>query len=95
MGENNISSANQLWKESQSSLSFKDWLIREKEKGMFIPNKAVLNEVGGDILADETKESSQTVSVNNKKNFNRINNVLMLSVLVAVGFLAYKKYSTK
>jgi hypothetical protein len=32
-------SANQLWKESNTSLSFKDWLDREKEKGKFIPNK--------------------------------------------------------
>lgn len=32
-------SANQLWKESNTSLSFKDWLEREKQKGMFIPNK--------------------------------------------------------
>lgn len=32
-------SANQLWRESNTSLSFKDWLDREKEKGRFIPNK--------------------------------------------------------
>lgn len=32
-------SANQLWKESHTTLSFKDWLEREKEKGIFIPNK--------------------------------------------------------
>jgi hypothetical protein len=32
-------SANQLWKESNTTLSFKDWLDREKEKGKFIPNK--------------------------------------------------------
>ena len=32
-------SANQLWKESNTSLSFKDWIEREKEKGIFILNK--------------------------------------------------------
>jgi len=32
-------SANQLWKESNTTLSFKDWLDREKQKGKFIPNK--------------------------------------------------------
>ena len=32
-------SANQLWKESNTTLSFKHWLEREKEKGKFIPNK--------------------------------------------------------
>jgi hypothetical protein len=32
-------SANQLWKESKTSLSFKEWLEREKSKGKFILNK--------------------------------------------------------
>jgi len=32
-------SANQLWKESNTTLTFKTWLEREKEKGQFIPNK--------------------------------------------------------
>ena len=35
-------SANQLWKESNTTLSFKDWLDREKEKGKFIPNKKLI-----------------------------------------------------
>ena len=34
-----VRSANQLWKESNTSLTFKDWIDREKQKGMFIPNK--------------------------------------------------------
>ena len=37
--DNFIKSANQLWKESNTTLSFKDWLDREKSKGKFIPNK--------------------------------------------------------
>lgn len=37
--DNFTKSANQLWKESNTTLSFKDWLDREKEKGKFIPNK--------------------------------------------------------
>lgn len=37
--DNFSKSANQLWKESNTSLSFKDWLDREKQKGNFIPNK--------------------------------------------------------
>ena len=32
-------SANQLWKESNTTLTFKTWLEREKEKGQFIHNK--------------------------------------------------------
>lgn len=37
--DNFSKSANQLWKESNTTLSFKDWLDREKQKGKFIPNK--------------------------------------------------------
>ena len=37
--DNFTKSANQLWKESNTTLSFKDWLEREKNKGNFIPNK--------------------------------------------------------
>jgi hypothetical protein len=37
--DNFTKSANQLWKESNTTLSFKNWLDREKEKGRFIPNK--------------------------------------------------------
>ena len=37
--DNFTKSANQLWKESNTSLSFKDWIDREKNKGKYIPNK--------------------------------------------------------
>jgi len=37
--DNFTKSANQIWKESNTTLSFKNWLDREKEKGKFIPNK--------------------------------------------------------
>jgi hypothetical protein len=40
--DNFTKSANQLWKESNTSLSFKDWLEREKTKGKFIPNRKFL-----------------------------------------------------
>jgi hypothetical protein len=37
-------SANKIYKESGSSLPFKDWLEREKNKGKFIPNAQALKE---------------------------------------------------
>lgn len=45
-------SANQLYKESGSSLSFKDWIQREKDKGIFIKND-LLN----DVVKDEKTPS--------------------------------------
>ena len=38
-------SANQLWRESGTSLSFKDWIQREKDKGVQIKNKLLENVV--------------------------------------------------
>jgi len=37
-------SANKIYKQSGSSLPFKDWLEREKNKGKFIPNAQALKE---------------------------------------------------
>jgi hypothetical protein len=47
-------SANQLWRESNTSLSFKDWLDREKEKGRFIPNKKFKSVDGIDTAKAES-----------------------------------------
>lgn len=41
--ETNTKSANELYRESGSKLSFKDWITAEKKKGHFIGNKK-LNE---------------------------------------------------
>jgi hypothetical protein len=42
-------SANQLWKDSNTSLSFKEWIEREKSKGVFIPNKKFIAFNGVDL----------------------------------------------
>jgi glycogen debranching enzyme len=66
-------SANQLWKESNTSLSFKDWLDREKEKGKFIPNKKFKGVDGIDttkidaILEDANQKAIDTLGLNGKK----------------------------
>jgi hypothetical protein len=49
-------SANKIYKESGSSLPFKDWLEREKNKGKFIPNAQALKEFknfDGDAMTEE------------------------------------------
>ena len=69
----NFKSANQLWKESNTSLSFKDWLDREKEKGKFIPNKKFKGVDGIDatkidtILEDANQKAIDTLGLDGKK----------------------------
>lgn len=81
-----IKSANQRYKESGSSLSFKDWIEREKAKGIVIP------QIGVTDVFEETKAKLE--SKENKKPNNKIvgldKRILMLSALVIVGAVAYK-----
>lgn len=57
-------SANQLWKESNTTLSFKDWLDREKNKGKFIPNKKFLSVNGIDTTQlDKVLEEANVKAV--------------------------------
>lgn len=96
-------SANQIWKESGSTLSFKDWLQREKDKGRFLPNKTLseFNSIEGDVatlnvnadVITEKKSKSKVVS----KNYYF--DVAKIAVIVAVGFIiggfAFNYYKKK
>ena len=71
--DNFSKSANQLWKESNTTLSFKDWLEREKEKGKFIPNKKFLNANGIDttrvdkVLEEANQKTADTLDISSTK----------------------------
>ena len=54
-------SANQLWRESGTSLSFKDWIQREKDKGVEIKNKLL------EDVVDSFKETNETDTVETKR----------------------------
>jgi hypothetical protein len=66
-------SANQLWKESNTTLSFKDWLDREKQKGKFIPNKKFKGVDGVDtaeldkVLEEANAKAVDSLGLNSTK----------------------------
>jgi len=66
-----IKSANQLWKESNTSLSFKDWIEREKSKGVFIPNKKFMAFEGVDTEASVNNSSIQDTLNISKERFEK------------------------
>jgi hypothetical protein len=66
-----VKSANQLWKESNTSLSFKDWLEREKSKGVFIPNKKYLAFEGVDTDASINNSSIKDTLNISKDRFEK------------------------
>lgn len=52
---NFVKSKNQLWKESGTTLRFKDWLEREAMKGTIPPKEHLLNVDGAPNVLDTTK----------------------------------------
>jgi hypothetical protein len=97
-------SANQLWKESGSTLSFKNWLQREKDKGRFLPNKKLMefNSVDGDSNVKSSQELIQETLNKNKSNavpknitYGLSKAVILISATLILGAVAYKIYQKK
>jgi hypothetical protein len=64
-------SKNQLWKESGTTLRFKDWLEREAMKGTIPPKEQLLNVEGKDEALDTTK-LEDSLGINNTDKFEKI-----------------------
>jgi hypothetical protein len=80
-----IKTANQLYKESGSTLPFKQWIEREKAKGIFIPNvnaNEEMKNVVGDNGLDTTNENKPSPLMRN------------IAVVVVIGILGYFAYKT-
>lgn len=58
--ETDQKSANVLYRESNTSLSFKEWVAREKQKGVFMKNATLQNVI----------ESSKEAFTEKKSNFD-------------------------
>lgn len=97
----NGKSANQLWKESGTSLSFADWIQREKDKGRFLPNKLV-SEVT-DSITNSVKNSlgvnSDGSTTPEKKDTNKVVGlnpwVIVASLSIIGGAILYSIISKK
>jgi len=92
-------SANQLWRESGTTLSFKDWLNREKRKHVnfngeqekqqvMMVNKP-LNDTIKQTLGDIKKEVGFKTEASGKSVFG-VNKTLI--ILVGVGVIAFVTY---
>jgi hypothetical protein len=104
-------SPNRLWRESGTSLSFADWIQREKDKGAFLANKKFDNfsNVNGfidnDTWIEQLKSQARinlgidkVVSDKKKKDntFVGLNkNILILSGIIIIGAIGYKIYQNR
>jgi hypothetical protein len=87
MDNNTTKSANQLYRESGTTLPFKEWIEREKSKGIHIPNVEANNEMLS-LLGDETK----TMDKDNKK---MIGNIMFTIGIISLAYITYRLVKTK
>ena len=84
-------SANKLYKDSGTTLSFKEWLEREKAKGKFIPNVQAMEEIvnaDGGVSEQPSEKSEITAkSVENKQLFT---SVARVGLIVVLAYFVYR-----
>jgi phage anti-repressor protein len=81
-----IKSANQLYRESGSTLPFKQWIEREKEKGIFIPNVEAQNEMMN-VMGSESESSG--------KQNHLVRNIAVLAIIGVLGYFVYRTIKNK
>jgi hypothetical protein len=92
-----LKSANQLYRESGSSLPFKTWLEREKEKGTFMYANGLqskINEAIAENLSDaaESGEPKRELPTNTILGLNKYVVIgLGLVAVAAIGYGIYKR----
>lgn len=76
-------SANKLYQESGSSLSFKDWLEREKAKGMFIPNANAIEQFNNADGNETKKEPTDNTAI--------VRNIAIVGAIIVFGYFILRK----
>ena len=91
----NGKSANQIWKESGTTLSFADWIQREKDKGRFLPNQ-IVSEVTdsiknslGDLKESLGIDATQKDTSSNTKVVGLSKWVIVASLAIIGGAIVY------
>jgi|TARA_Y100000114_G_scaffold157153_1_gene187471 hypothetical protein len=90
--------ANQMYKESGSTLPFTQWLNREKAKGVVIPQKGVSDTIDEDLqkqLIGENEKEFSNFTDDKNKIFGLNKTILILSGVIIIGAIAYKVYVKK
>ena len=100
-----VKSANQRWKESNTTLSFKDWISREKEKYASATGEQVNDFIANKHLNENIQETLKKVEyanatgelqteLQNKTIFGLNKNIILFSGLIIIGAIAYKIYKS-
>lgn len=79
--------ANQLYKQSNSSLTFKEWLKNNQQKGLLDNHEKMYNMIDGE--EDEEEQSTTTTTKPTTQRAVTKMNMLNIVALVGIGFLIY------
>jgi hypothetical protein len=107
--ETTLKSPNRLWRDSGTSLSFADWIQREKDKNNFLINKKFENfaNVQGesndtDWLESAKQESRDFFGIDKSLDKKKDNTfiglskpILIISGLIILGAIGYKIYQKR
>ena len=85
-------SANQLWRESGTSLPFAQWLQREKDKGRFIVNKKVQDALESMKQTLGLNEQETVLPTEKKNVFGLSKTAIYFAIALVAGAVAYKIY---
>jgi hypothetical protein len=90
-------SANRMWKESNTTLSFKDWLNREKTKFINFnggETTMIINKPLNDIIQKTVIDIKRSAGYKEKPENNKIlglnKTVVIISAVVVTAFIVYK-----
>lgn len=89
-----MESANQLYRNSGTTLSFKDWLEREKNKGVFIPNVEAMKEFANFDGTSVQEEKKENLTFTQSFQTSMAKKVLAVAIIGLGAYLIYKKFKS-
>ena len=83
-------SANQLYKQSKSSLTFKEWLLQNQDKGLLDNHEKMYNLIDGDNeeIVDEEVVVATITKPTTKKSVSKLSMVNLVGI-IGIGILIY------
>jgi hypothetical protein len=83
-------SANQLYKQSKSSLTFKEWLLQNQDKGLLDNHEKMYNLIDGadEEIVDEEEVVETITKPTTKKSVSKLSMVNLVGI-IGIGILIY------
>jgi hypothetical protein len=81
-----------MYKNSGSTLTFTEWLNREKQKGVVIPQQGVTDKIDDELQKQLDGEEVNFIKSGEKTVLGLNKTVLVFSVLIVLGAVGYTIY---